>query len=236
MLSVNALGLRFGGIQAIEDITFQTRSHEVLGLIGPNGAGKTSLFNCITGFYKPTSGDIYLDGVKLTGWRPHRISRLGIRRTFQNVRLFGEYPVLANIMAGAHVMHRPEEEMIETCQMLCDDLQIDESYFGRPCCDLPLGIQRRVELARALIAQPKVLLVDEPGAGLIASEKQLIVSLLRRVATERPLSVVLIEHDLGMIVRACDRVIVLDRGKILSTGSPDEIRRDPAVISAYLGS
>jgi branched-chain amino acid transport system ATP-binding protein len=139
-------------------------------------------------------------------------------------------------MAGAHVMHRPEEELIQTSQMLCGDLQIDESYFGRPCCDLPLGIQRRVELARALIAQPKVLLVDEPGAGLIASEKQLIVSLLRRVATERPLSVVLIEHDLGMIVRACDRVIVLDRGKILSTGSPDEIRRDPAVISAYLGS
>jgi branched-chain amino acid transport system ATP-binding protein len=236
MLSVNSLGLRFGGIQAIEDITFQTISNEVLGLIGPNGAGKTSLFNCITGFYKPTSGHIYLDGVELTGRRPYKISRLGVRRTFQNVRLFGEFPVLANIMAGAHVMHRRDEELIQASQTLCHELQIDENYFNRRCCDLPLGIQRRVELARALIAQPKVLLVDEPGAGLVAAEKQLIVSLLRRVAMERALSVVLIEHDLGMIVRACDRVIVLDRGRILSTGSPEEIRRDPSVISAYLGS
>jgi branched-chain amino acid transport system ATP-binding protein len=236
MLSVVSLGLRFGGIQAIEDITFQTISNEVLGLIGPNGAGKTSLFNCITGFSKPTSGSIYLDGVELTGQRPYKISRLGVRRTFQNVRLFGEFSVLANVIAGAHVMHRTEDELIKTSQKLCCELKIDESYFGRRCCDLPLGIQRRVELARALIAQPKILLVDEPGAGLIAAEKQLIVSLLRRVAMERPLSVVLIEHDLGMIVRACDRVIVLDRGKILSTGAPDEIRRDPAVISAYLGT
>jgi branched-chain amino acid transport system ATP-binding protein len=236
MLRVHSLGLRFGGVHAIQDITFQAARNQVLGLIGPNGAGKTSLFNCITGFYKPTSGKIYLGNDELTGRQPYQISRLGIRRTFQNIRLFGELPLLANIMSGAHVMRRTEKELVQASHALCGELQIDRGFFSRRSGDLPLGIQRRVELARALIAEPKVLLVDEPGAGLAAAEKQLIVSLLRRVATERPLGVILIEHDIGMIARACDRVIVLDRGKILSAGSPEEIRRDPAVISAYLGS
>ncbi len=208
----------------------------MLGLIGPNGAGKTSLFNCITGYYKPTSGKVSLDGKDITGRKPYQISRLGIRRTFQNIRMFGDLTVHANILAGAHVLTTDETTLSERCYSLCAELQIDEAFLFRPAGDLPYGIQRRVELARALIAEPRILLVDEPGAGLNGAERQLIVTILRSVASRGNLGVILIEHDIGMIARACDHVVVLDRGKLLSEGTPDVVRRDPAVVSAYLGT
>jgi ABC-type branched-subunit amino acid transport system ATPase component len=236
MLKVTDIGLRFGGIHAIQGISFAALTGQVLGLIGPNGAGKTSLFNCITGFYKPTTGTVTLDGEDITGRKSYQISRRGIRRTFQNIRLFNDLSVYANIVAGGHVLKTSEEELSDRCHALCGELQIGESYLARPSGDLPYGIQRRVELARALIADPKILLVDEPGAGLNGAERQLIVGILRGVVRERKLGVILIEHDIGMIARACDRVVVLDRGKLLSEGTPDEVRQDPAVISAYLGN
>ena len=236
MLKVTGIGLRFGGVQAIENISFAALSEQVLGLIGPNGAGKTSLFNCITGFYKPTSGTVTLDGEDITGRKSYQISRQGIRRTFQNIRLFNDLSVHANIVAGGYVLKASEDELSQRCHALCAELQIGESYLGRRSGDLPYGIQRRVELARALIADPKILLVDEPGAGLNGAERQLIVGILRDVARQRKLGVILIEHDIGMIARACDRVVVLDRGKLLSEGTPEEVRQDPAVIAAYLGN
>jgi branched-chain amino acid transport system ATP-binding protein len=236
MLTVSNVGLRFGGIHAIQDISFEARTGQVLGLIGPNGAGKTSLFNCITGYYRPTSGQVTLDGQNITGRKPYQISRRGIRRTFQNIRLFGDLSVHANIVAGGHVLTASEAELSERCHALCNELQIDEAYLSRRSGDLPYGIQRRVELARALIAEPKILLVDEPGAGLNGAERQLIVGILRNVVKGREVGVILIEHDIGMVARACDHVVVLDRGRLLAEGSPDEIRRDPVVISAYLGN
>lgn len=235
MLKVTNIGLRFQGVHAVQDVSFEAPVGKVLGLIGPNGAGKTSLFNCITGHYRPTTGRVTLDGRDITGRKSYQISRLGIRRTFQNIRLFSDLSVHANIVAGAHVMKFSERDASDRCHALCAKLQIDESFLFRPAGDLPYGIQRRVELARALIADPKILLVDEPGAGLNGAERALIVSILRSVASLHNLGIILIEHDIGMIARACDHVVVLDRGRLLAEGTPDEVRRNPAVITAYLG-
>ena len=236
MLTVTNVSLRFGGIDAIHDISFVAKAREVLGLIGPNGAGKTSLFNCVTGYYRPTSGTVTLGADDITGRKPYQISRMGMRRTFQNIRLFGELSVHANIVAGGHVLKQSQADLSTQCYQLCEELQIGESFLSRRSGDLPYGIQRRVELARALIANPKILLVDEPGAGLNGAERQLIVRILRDVVRKREVGVILIEHDIGMIARASDHVIVLDRGRLLSQGTPDQIRNDPAVISAYLGT
>jgi branched-chain amino acid transport system ATP-binding protein len=235
MLKVDNISLRFGGVHAIQDISFEAYSERVLGLIGPNGAGKTSLFNCVTGYYRPTAGRVTLDQADITGRRPYQISRAGIRRTFQNIRLFNDLSVHANIIAGGHVLKDTDEDLSKECYSLCEELQIADSFLARRSGDLPYGIQRRVELARALIARPRILLVDEPGAGLNGAERELIVRILRTVTKSRKVGVILIEHDIGMIARACDHVVVLDRGRVLSEGTPDQVRRDPAVISAYLG-
>jgi branched-chain amino acid transport system ATP-binding protein len=236
MLKVSNIGLRFGGIHAIQDISFEAHVGQVLGLIGPNGAGKTSLFNCVTGYYRPTAGTVMLDGENITGRKPYQISRRGMRRTFQNIRLFGDLSVHANIVAGGHVLRVSETELSRRCYELCEELQIGRTFLARRSSDLPYGIQRRVELARALIAEPKILLVDEPGAGLNGAERQLVVGILRDVVRTRGLGAILIEHDIGMIARACDHVVVLDRGRLLSEGTPEQIRSDPAVIAAYLGT
>jgi branched-chain amino acid transport system ATP-binding protein len=236
MLAIRNLGVRFQGVHAVQDVSFETQKGRVLGLIGPNGAGKTSLFNCITGHYRPTSGTVLLDDQDITGRKAFQISRLGIRRTFQNIRLFGDLSVHANILAGGHVLKIGEQELSGRCEALCDELEVRRSYLFRPAGDLPYGIQRRVELARALIARPKILLVDEPGAGLNGAERAMITRILRDVASRMNLGVILIEHDIGMIARACDHVVVLDRGRLLSQGTAETVRRDPAVISAYLGT
>ena len=235
LLETRNLQIRFGGVLAIRDVSFHLAQGEVLGLIGPNGAGKTSVFNCITGFYRPTSGAVLLDGMSLTGHTSYRISRLGIRRTFQNIRLFDDLSVLANILAGAHAARRSTDDTVRAIHSTCTDLGIDTRLLSRPAHELAHGLQRRVELARALIADPRVLLVDEPGAGLNASEKRLIIALLRGVARDRNIGVIVIDHDIGMIARACDRVVVLDFGKVICIGTPREVRRNPAVVAAYLG-
>ena len=235
LLQVERLNLSFGGVVAIRDVSFELNEGEVLGLIGPNGAGKTSIFNCITGFYKPTSGVVLLNGIAVNRYPSYAISRMGIRRTFQNVRLFGELSVLGNILAGAHKNRTSISDTVAAVDSTCLELGIANDLLQRPSYELSHGLQRRVELARALIADPRVLLVDEPGAGLNGSEKRLIISLLRSVAQRRQIGVVIIDHDVGMIARACDRVIVLDFGKVISEGKPEDVRRDPAVAAAYLG-
>jgi branched-chain amino acid transport system ATP-binding protein len=236
LLELRRLHLAFGGVRAIEDVSFAVTGGEVLGLIGPNGAGKTSVFNCITGYYRPSRGEVTLAGRSIGGKSPYQISRLGIRRTFQNVKLFGGLSVLANIAAGAYASKLTDGQLDGELAALCDELAIAPRTLLRMAEELPYGLQRRIELARALIANPIVLLVDEPGAGLSGGEKRSIVAVLRRVAVTRQIGVVLIEHDLGMIARACDRVVVLDHGMVVGSGTPDEVRRDPAVIAAYIGT
>jgi branched-chain amino acid transport system ATP-binding protein len=235
-LEVDALKLSFGGVRAIENATFHIDAGEVVGLIGPNGAGKTSLFNCITGFYRPTGGSIRLGNTSIAGWRPYRISRLGIRRTFQNIRLFNDLSVVDNIASGAHVVGTGTAALLDAVGQVCVELGIDRSLLMQRATSLAYGLQRLVELARALVANPRVLLVDEPGAGLNAAEKARICTLLRSAAASRGIGIALIEHDLGMIARACDRVVVLDHGMVISQGSPQQVRNDPAVIAAYIGA
>ena len=236
LLEVSRLQLVFGGVRAVTDVSFDVGGGEVVGLIGPNGAGKTSVFNCITGFYRPTGGSVTLGRVAITGKRPYQISRLGIRRTFQNIRLFNDLSVLANIVAGAHVGDASRDALVAAVRRTCDELGIDQALLSRTAAELPYGVQRRVEIARALVASPRILLVDEPGAGLNGQEKRAIVSLLRDAASQHGLGVVLIEHDIGMIARACDRVVVLDRGAVICEGSPQKVRNDSAVIAAYIGT
>lgn len=236
LLEVDHLSLWFGGVCAIDDVSFDLSPGEVVGLIGPNGAGKTSVFNCITGYYRASAGSVRLQDVLITGKPSYRVSRLGIRRTFQNIRLFGDLSVLANIVAGAYIFDYSREELANAIGAICTEIGIDGSILSRSAGELPHSVQRRVELARALVANPRVLLVDEPGAGLSGNEKKVIVSLLRRVAHDRQLGVVLIEHDMGMIARACDRVVVLDHGLVICTGAPQHVRRDPAVVAAYIGT
>jgi branched-chain amino acid transport system ATP-binding protein len=236
LLEVRELRLVFGGIVAVNNVNLEVNGNEVLGLIGPNGAGKTSLFNCMTGYYRATSGSIRLDGVPITAKAPYQISRLGIRRTFQTTRLFGDLTVLDNILAGAYFINKSTVSAVAETHETCQELGIDAALLNRPAGDLSHGIQRRIELARALVASPRMLLVDEPGAGLNASEKKVIVTLLRGVAERRDIGVMVIDHDIGMMARACDRVVVLDHGTVISTGTPQEVCRDETVISAYLGA
>ncbi len=235
MLVVDKLSLSFQGIHAVQEVSFTTHARQVMGLIGPNGAGKTSLFNCITGHYRPSAGTVTLDGVNITGSKAYQIARRGIRRTFQNIRLFAHLSVHANILAGAYVLKQPETVLNERCEQLCEQLRIEADLLYRPAGELPYGVQRRLELARALIANPRLLLVDEPGAGLNGAERAMIVGILRDVAENMGIGVILIEHDIGMIARACDHVVVLNRGSVLAEGTPDEIQRHPAVVAAYLG-
>ena len=236
LLEVQDLGVRFGGVTAIDSVSMDVSEHEVVGVIGPNGAGKTSLFNCITGFYRLSQGHVRLDGIEVTGKRPYQISRLGIRRTFQNVRLFNDLSGDVQYSFRCSLGGKSSTDIEDSVYSLCDDLRLSHDVLSRSAGGLPYGVQRRVEIARALVAAPRLLLVDEPGAGLNGDEKRLIVQLLRAAARDRPIGIVLIEHDMGMIARACDRVIVLDRGAVIATGQPAEVRRDPAVIAAYIGN
>lgn len=235
-LAVAGLKLSFGGVRAIEDANFEAHPGKVLGLIGPNGAGKTSVFNCITGFYRPTGGIITLGRQPITGKPPYAVSRLGVRRTFQNIKLFEDLSVLANIAAGAYATGDRAAAVISAVRKVCAELEIGEELLTLPAGSLAYGLQRRIELARALVASPRVLLVDEPGAGLNAQEKGLICAMLRAAAQRRSIAIVLIEHDLGMIARACDNVVVLDHGVVIAQGSPETVRRNPIVVAAYIGA
>ncbi|NFE19908.1 ABC transporter ATP-binding protein [Clostridium botulinum] len=237
ILEVKDLNINFGGITAIDNLNFSVKKGEILGVIGPNGAGKTTLYNTITGIYKPSKGDIFLNNKKITGTKPYKISRLGIARTFQNIRLFNSLTVLENILVGRVSELKKLVKLNPYMKEIFDILEVVglEKVINNMASDLPYGQQRKVEIARALALSPKVLLLDEPAAGMNNYEKQDLKNLINILREDFNITVLIIEHDMGVIMDLCDRILVLDYGKKIAEGSPEEISNDDNVIKAYMG-
>jgi branched-chain amino acid transport system ATP-binding protein len=248
LVEVKNLTVKFGGLLALDDVSFDIKRGEILGLIGPNGAGKTTCFNAMTGVYKPTSGDVLLEGKSIKGQKQHQITRLGLARTFQNIRLFGEMSALENVVVGLDARHRTsvpgalvrsprhireEKSAIERGMALLEFVGIAD-LASTASRQLPYGYQRRLEIARALATDPKVLCLDEPAAGFNPAEKEDLMDLIRTIRADG-YTVLLIEHDMRLVMGVTDRIVVLEFGRKLADDVPPAIRNDPRVIAAYLG-
>ena len=230
LLRLDNVTLRFGGILALADLSLEVQTSEILGLIGPNGAGKTTAFNVITRLYRPDSGDVVFDGASLLHTPPHKIVRRGIARTFQNVALFSTMSVLENVQMGAHAHHnsRAPAEIVEYVGLT--------PVARRVVRGLPFGTLKRVELARALASAPRLLLLDEPAGGLNHEEVLELGEFIRRLRRDFDLTILLVEHHMGLVMGVADRVHVLDFGRSIASGTPQQVQADPAVIQAYLGA
>jgi branched-chain amino acid transport system ATP-binding protein len=233
-LSVRGLVRRFGGLTALSGVDLDLAEHEILGLIGPNGSGKTTLVNCVSGVHSVTAGAVFLDGREITGWSRVRRARAGLARTFQNLRLFKDLTVLENISAAQAGLRPGYRKSADKAAGLTARLGL-EAQARRVVSQLPNGTQRRVEVARALAARPRVLLVDEPAAGLNDAETRELRQLLSDVRDEFTCSILLIDHDMSLVLRVADRVQVLDEGKSIFIGRPDDAFKQPRVVEAYLG-
>lgn len=249
MLDIEALGISFGGLKAVDNFHIQIEKNELYGLIGPNGAGKTTVFNLLTGVYKPTVGQILLDGDNITGLSCEEINKKGIARTFQNIRLFHNMSVLDNVKAGLHnhyiystldgvlrtpKYHKLEKEMDAKAVDILKVFDL-QNFADYKASNLPYGQQRKLEIARALATEPKLLLLDEPAAGMNPSETEELMRTIRLVRDEFDMTILLIEHDMKLVSGICDRLTVLNFGQVLKQGKTTEVLHDPEVIKAYLG-
>lgn len=249
LLEVNNCIKQFGGLTAVNGFTLNMEPGELVGLIGPNGAGKTTAFNLLTGVYSPTSGEIVFQGRSIAGQKPSAIAGAGISRTFQNIRLFSQMTVLDNVRTASRLHFKPsllaamlqtrglkaaEERVIRDAHDLLERFGLDR-YAGELACNLPYGEQRRLEIARALATRPKLLLLDEPAAGMNPQEKLELMDQIRTLQRDFDLTILLIEHDMRLVMNICRRILVLDQGELIAQGAPQEIQRNKAVIEAYLG-
>ena len=246
------ISVSFGGLRALADVSFQVKKGDVHAIIGPNGAGKTTMFNCISGIYKPDAGEIRFLGERIDGRKPDRVARLGIARTFQNIELFKHMNAMDNIMLGRHIFMktglfhgvfmwgrrsfagREEREHRGKVEEIIDFLDL-QAVRNRSVGGLPYGTQKMVELGRALALEPRLLLLDEPCAGMTAEEKQDLAFKIEDIKEELGITVLLIEHDMGMVMEISDRVLVVDFGSVVAEGPPEEVQKDPEVLRAYLG-
>lgn len=250
ILEVNNLSISFGGLKAVENVSFKLKKGELLGLIGPNGAGKTTLFNMLSGVYTPTSGEILLEGHKTNGISPDNLSKLGVARTFQNIRLFDNLTVLDNVklamnqymeygvltgMLRLPKFWKEENEATEKAKEILELFNL-EKYFRAFAGSLPYGAQRKLEIARAMATRPKLLLLDEPAAGMNESETKDLMDSIKVIREKTGVSILLIEHDMSLVLGISERLIVLNYGEILAEGNPKEVIQNEEVVKAYLGS
>lgn len=249
ILTVKDLCMRFGGLLAVDHVGFQVKSDQVFAIIGPNGAGKTTVFNCIGGFYKPTSGQVHLGDTPIHNKPSHKVAQMGLVRTFQNVRLFKNLTVLENLLVAQHqrlnlslvagllktsAYRRAEEQAKADAAWWLDYMDL-RPYANREAGNLAYGHQRRLEIARCMITQPRLLLLDEPAAGLNPQEKRDLQQLIHQLRAEKGVAVLLIEHDMSLVMSISDEILVMEYGKPIAVGKPNQIQNDPRVIKAYLG-
>jgi branched-chain amino acid transport system ATP-binding protein len=249
ILEMNNVQRAFGGLLAVQDVSMTLEPGEIRGLIGPNGAGKTTIFNLVSGFYRPTQGDVRFDGRSIVGLRPHQVTALGLARTFQNIRMWNSMSVLENLsisqhnaigyglmdLMAANARYREAEKRIRVHAMEILEVLGLTDYAHEYPRNLPYGLQRRVEIGRALTIRPKLLLLDEPAAGMNPSDIDSLIELIGWIRTRFQLTIWLIEHQMRVVMSVCERLNVLDFGQIIAEGTPDEIRKNPRVIQAYLG-
>jgi branched-chain amino acid transport system ATP-binding protein len=254
ILEVRDMSMDFGGLRAVDTVNVSVQDGEIVALIGPNGAGKTTFFNCVTGMYPPSEGDIYIarpgrEREKITGFGSDRVTLKGLARTFQNIRLFQNLSVLENVMIGRHgrlksgvfgAVFRPkstreeEEKVVEDSYRILENIGLAR-YENELAKNLPYGAQRRLEIARALATEPFLLLLDEPAAGMNPQETRALDELILKIRETEKVTILLIEHDMSLVMSLSERIYVMDYGRLIAEGSPEEIRRDPVVIKAYLG-